>query len=85
MMQQLGGPNRYPATPQMHQMYRGDAQAMMSMGEDTGYDASNESDTSTQWSPKSGNRRNRQKEKMRKRHVMLTIRGKKVKASYREP
>ena len=85
MMQQFGGPNRYPATPQMHQMYRGDAQAMMNMEEDTGYNASNESDTSTQMSPKSGNRRNRKKEKTRKRHVMLTIRGKKVKASYREP
>ena len=85
MMQPFGGQNRYPATPQMQQVHRGSAQAMMNMEVDTGYEPPNESDTSTQTPPKSGHRHNRKKEKTRKRHVMLNIRGKQVKASYREP
>ena len=88
-MQQFGGPNCYPATPQMHQMHRGNAQAMMNMEVDTGYDPSNESETSAQTPQQRGHRRSRNIQgnhsRPRKRHVMLNIKGKDVMASFWEP
>ena len=83
--QQFCGPNRYSATPQMQQMSRGNPQALMNMGVDTGYDPSNESETSAQTPRKSGHRRSRKRGRPRKRHVMLNIHGKEVKVSYCEP
>ena len=89
MMQKFGGHARYPATPQMQQTSRGNPQAMMNMEVDTGYDPSNDSETSAQMPQQRARRRNRNIQgnhsRPRKRHVMLNIKGKDVMASYWEP
>ena len=84
------GQTRYPATPQMFRAHRDISQVMMNKEKDSGYDPSDESETSgTTSQQQRGHRRKRTAKgthgKPRKHYVTLNIRGKKVKASYREP
>ena len=88
--QQIGGQTRYPATPQMYRAHREISQVMTSKEKDSGYDPSDESETSDEMpQQKRGHRRSRTAKgthgRPRKHHVMLNVHGKKVKASYWAP